>query len=375
MTRTTIAAATGVASLVLGAGATASGGSGGTGGSGPSDPPRVTDVHCIELCADVREATEGSKVELAGKRLSGAEEVRFNGVDGGRIAVQAKRVRKGSVRALVPAGAVTGFPTVDGDDGKATSPVRLTIVDPDQIPTASEFELRSAVADPNKAFYDGEKDAKLRYTFGASAPTTVRIEVVKKKTGRVIASWKERDQEPNVEHTARWNGKADGGGSPSKGKYKFKVGPTSGGAEGTDDTDFGYYGYKFPVRGRHSYGDGIGAGRGHQGQDVFAKCGTPLEAARGGKVQTRQYHSAAGYYLVIDGKATGRDFVYMHLLRKGRARDGERVHTGERIGHVGETGNASGCHLHFEIWSAPGWYEGGHFTDPTDDLRAWDKYS
>ena len=53
----------------------------------------------------------------------------------------------------------------------------------------------------------------------------------------------------------------------------------------------------------------------------------------------------------------------------------DRVKTGQPIGNVGDSGNASGCHLHFEIWSAPGWYEGGTFTDPAPSLKAWDKYS
>jgi murein DD-endopeptidase MepM/ murein hydrolase activator NlpD len=368
MTRTTIATAAGIASLALAAGATA-----GSGGSGPSDPPKLTGVHCIELCADVRKATEGSKVKLTGKRLGSVEQVRFNGADG-RIAVDPDRVRSELVKATVPPGAETGYPKVTGGNGRATSPERLRIVEPDQIPQGGEFQLRSAEAKPGKAFYYGKKRAKVHYVF-CCEPTDVRIEVVKRKSGNVIASWTERDQEPNTQNTATWNGRADGGNRPKKGEFKFKVGPVSGGLEGNGDTAFNYYGYKFPVRGKHSYGDGIGAGRGHQGQDVFAKCGTPLEAARGGKVQWRQYHSAAGYYLVIDGKGTGRDFAYMHLLKRGRAKEGERVRTGERIGRVGETGNASGCHLHFEIWSAPGWYEGGHHTNPTDDLRAWDKYS
>jgi murein DD-endopeptidase MepM/ murein hydrolase activator NlpD len=42
---------------------------------------------------------------------------------------------------------------------------------------------------------------------------------------------------------------------------------------------------------------------------------------------------------------------------------------------VGESGNASGCHLHYEMWSPPGWYEGGTFMDPAPYLKAWDKYS
>ena len=49
----------------------------------------------------------------------------------------------------------------------------------------------------------------------------------------------------------------------------------------------------------------FGGGRGHQGQDVFARCGTPLVAARGGRRKFKRYHSRAGNYLVIDGDGTG----------------------------------------------------------------------
>jgi murein DD-endopeptidase MepM/ murein hydrolase activator NlpD len=42
---------------------------------------------------------------------------------------------------------------------------------------------------------------------------------------------------------------------------------------------------------------------------------------------------------------------------------------------VGDTGDASACHLHFEIWTAPGWYDGGHVIDPLASLQAWDSFS
>jgi hypothetical protein len=41
-------------------------------------------------------------------------------------------------------------------------------------------------------------------------------------------------------------------------------------------------------------------------------------------------------------------------------------------GGGGDTGDADGCHLHFEIWTAPGWYTGGHPIDPLPFLEAWD---
>ena len=138
---------------------------------------------------------------------------------------------------------------------------------------------------------------------------------------------------------------------------------------------FGFYGHRFPLLGRHTYGDGFGAGRNHQGQDVFATCGTRVVAARGGRVQARSFHSAAGYYVVIDGRGTGQDYAYMHLAQKGRPPEGSWVSTGEQLGLESDTGNASGCHLHFELWSSPGWYEGGHAKPPTAALKRWDGWS
>jgi murein DD-endopeptidase MepM/ murein hydrolase activator NlpD len=137
----------------------------------------------------------------------------------------------------------------------------------------------------------------------------------------------------------------------------------------------------FPVRGRHDFGGSgarFGAGRSghsHQGQDVFAACGTPLVAAQGGRVEYAGWHDAAGNYVVITGAQSGEDYVYMHMSDRSALSAGDPVQTGQQIGTVGETGNARGCHLHFELWSAPGWYKGGAPYDPLPKLRAWDAAS
>ncbi|MDP9136458.1 MAG: M23 family metallopeptidase [Actinomycetota bacterium] len=135
----------------------------------------------------------------------------------------------------------------------------------------------------------------------------------------------------------------------------------------------------FPIAGKHDFG-GSGAsfgsgrsGHGHQGHDVFARCGTPLVAARGGQVQARKFHPAAGYYVVIDADGSGTDYVYMHLAERSPFSRGDEVATGQQIGAVGDSGNARGCHLHFELWSAPGYYEGGQPFDPLPALKAWER--
>lgn len=62
-------------------------------------------------------------------------------------------------------------------------------------------------------------------------------------------------------------------------------------------------------------------------------------------------------------------------MRRGsprRLRKRERVEARELIGRVGDTGDASNCHLHFEMWSQRGWYEGGEPINPAPYLHEWD---
>jgi murein DD-endopeptidase MepM/ murein hydrolase activator NlpD len=107
----------------------------------------------------------------------------------------------------------------------------------------------------------------------------------------------------------------------------------------------------------------------------MAACGLPVVAARGGRVQYAGYEGAAGNYVVIDGMGTPYDTAYMHLAQPSPLRTGDPVRTGQPIGVVGDTGDATACHLHFELWGPPGWYEGGSPVDPLPYLKKWDAYS
>jgi murein DD-endopeptidase MepM/ murein hydrolase activator NlpD len=241
------------------------------------------------------------------------------------------------------------------------------------------LSLKLENVSPGKIFYSGTWAAKFRFEIDGSREREVKVEVIDHRDHEVVRDWN-RTAEPGVRYGVTWRGSAAGGGAAHLGRYFFRVrergGKVLSRTEARGDRYVKHFPHKFPVRGRHTYGDGIGAGRGHRGQDVFADCGTELQAARAGRVQWKAYQgSGAGYYIVIDGKSTGKDYVYMHLKKPSPVKEGDRVRTGQRIGKVGESGNATGCHLHFELWSAPGWYEGGRFLNPTKKLKAWDGWS
>jgi len=290
----------------------------------------------------------------------------------------------GGVLDATPARVLVSLPGVGvvrasayGAEAETPPDKPLKIVDASQIPAGGEFKLTAAQATPHETFYDGLRAPSVSYVFQGGAPTDVRVEIVNRESKEVVDTFIQRAAEPGAQNVATWDGRAADGRPAPGGDYKFELGSAAGGATvATDDSAFGYHLYRFPLDAKHTYGDGYGAGRGHQGQDVFAKCGTPIHAARGGRVQTVAVQSAAGNYIVIDGKGTKTDTFYAHLIRRSPLREGARVRTGQVIGNVGQTGNASGCHLHFEIWTGPGWYEGGEPMPSVGNLlHNWDTWS
>ena len=181
-----------------------------------------------------------------------------------------------------------------------------------------------------------------------------------------------------------WNGLISSGVA-ADGVYQLKLAEpgTAGAAVASGQTQpFEIHLHAFPAPGTHNFGGAgsrFGAPRSghiHQGQDVAASCGEGLYASETGLLKVNAYQaSGAGYYVVIDGGLTGTDFVYMHLQSAGTVPAGTTVYAGQPIGKVGSTGHSTGCHLHFERWSAPGWFVGGAPYDPLPELLYWDSYS
>jgi murein DD-endopeptidase MepM/ murein hydrolase activator NlpD len=108
-----------------------------------------------------------------------------------------------------------------------------------------------------------------------------------------------------------------------------------------------------------------GEGRRHQGQDIFARRGTPVFAAVPGYVTRLGENTLGGNFVLATG-AGGRRYYYAHLDSiAGDIWLGMPVGTTTVLGFVGTTGNASGTppHLHFGI------YMRGGAIDPLPLLR------
>jgi len=250
--------------------------------------------------------------------------------------------------------------------------------------TTSGTALRRVSVSPNKHVFGNGGRARFSWVMRSSRAINVRVEVVRKTDGAIVRKIRRDRVRPGVEYRVGWAGIDSLDHRAKVGMYFFRVRRLDNGRVVKPLSDsgsrwFNFYWATFPVRGRHTYGDGIGApraGHTHQGQDIAAACGTPLVSAVAGKVQYSGYQAGgAGYYVVIDAARDGFDYVYMHLARSAYVGTGDTVKAGQRIGPTGTTGSSTGCHLHFEIWSPPGWYEGGDFISPEPKLRYWDTYS
>ena len=353
--------------------------------------PRVKRFACRTDCVSVGTARPGSLVRVYGAGLKNIGEVVFFGADADEsddAAVAPRKVKKRSVLVRVPRSAVTGrlaLRRVDGTRSTA-SEQPLTIAPAD---TKLPAGVVDAEVQEHKVFFGARKPASLSYVVGGARAASVEIDLLRGSDGAVVGHWSAQGVVPGEPRTVEWDGTVDGKVA-KQGLYRFEVTATDAAglratsaqsaapAEGETPDAFRFLKFRFPILGAHSFGEdgaAFGGGRGHQGHDVFAECGTALVAARGGTVKFKQFQARAGNYVVIDGARTGVDYAYMHLRDEALVDKGDKVATGQLIGYVGDTGRAFGCHLHFEEWSAPGWYTGGSAFDPLPDLLAWDAQS
>ena len=85
----------------------------------------------------------------------------------------------------------------------------------------------------------------------------------------------------------------------------------------------------------------------HTGDDYAAPEGTPVVAVRDGKIVCSKANDPSYGNWIGHRADNGRVYVYCHLSSRG-VKTGQKVKAGQRIGRVGQTGRATGPHLHFE---------------------------
>ncbi|MCL2030327.1 MAG: M23 family metallopeptidase, partial [Oscillospiraceae bacterium] len=85
----------------------------------------------------------------------------------------------------------------------------------------------------------------------------------------------------------------------------------------------------------------------HYGIDLAAAAGTPVYSFAGGRVAATGQNSSYGHYVLVE-HAGGYATLYAHLSEI-TVKAGAEVGMGDRIGRAGQTGKATGPHLHFEL--------------------------
>lgn len=115
--------------------------------------------------------------------------------------------------------------------------------------------------------------------------------------------------------------------------------------DGVQSSDYGMRVH--PISGDHKF---------HGGIDLAATEGTEIRAVQGGVVTHAGWRPGYGNVVEIE-HPDGAMTRYAHASRV-HVRAGQRVDAGEGIADVGQTGQATGPHLHFEV------RRNGHTVDP-----------
>jgi murein DD-endopeptidase MepM/ murein hydrolase activator NlpD len=140
----------------------------------------------------------------------------------------------------------------------------------------------------------------------------------------------------------------------------------SAAASGASNSSGGSGPYVKPTSGRTSSCYGFRWGTLHGGVDIAAPIGTPIYAAHSGIVQRAGTATGFGYAVYIRGD-DGAVTVYGHV-NEYFVGAGERVVAGELIAEVGNRGQSTGPHLHFEVHPGGALYGGQ--VDPAPWMRA-----
>jgi murein DD-endopeptidase MepM/ murein hydrolase activator NlpD len=101
---------------------------------------------------------------------------------------------------------------------------------------------------------------------------------------------------------------------------------------------------------------------GHYAIDIAADYGSKVRAAAGGTVIFAGWKNNGGGYQVWIAHGSGLYTTYNHMSSIAVG-SGQHLGRGQQVGRIGQSGNATGPHLHFEVWRGPVW-DGGQRVNP-----------
>jgi murein DD-endopeptidase MepM/ murein hydrolase activator NlpD len=111
--------------------------------------------------------------------------------------------------------------------------------------------------------------------------------------------------------------------------------------------------FDWPTRGRISqyYGSY------HDGIDIAGRSGTPIRAAGSGVVAFIGFNpwESVPSFIAVIAHGNGISTLYAHMQPRYPVSQGQSVRKGQVIGYMGNTGNSTGTHLHFEVWQGGDW--------------------
>ncbi|HYH24948.1 MAG TPA: M23 family metallopeptidase, partial [Blastococcus sp.] len=166
-----------------------------------------------------------------------------------------------------------------------------------------------------------------------------------------------------AERAAREAAAAAAAANASSGRGSSGGGSSGGSGAGGGGASSGY---AKPTSGRVSSCFGWRWGALHGGVDIAAPIGTSIYSATSGVVRRAGAATGFGQAVYIEGD-DGSVTVYGHVHRYFVS-TGERVSAGERIAEVGNRGQSTGPHLHFEVHPSGAMYGGQ--VDPVPWLNA-----
>ncbi|WP_174722276.1 MULTISPECIES: M23 family metallopeptidase [Cryobacterium] len=241
-----------------------------------------------------------------------------------------------------------------GDQAKVARAERekLRIAAEDALAAAQAAAQAAAAALAESEAKSVELDAQLRFMQDAQATTSAGYEAGVAERARLAAIEAERVRAERAAANARAAAAAaaaqsSGGGGGGGGSSSSGGGGSVGGG-----------GWAVPAGGRITDGYGPravicgdnGCSKGfHSGTDLGTGCGAGIYAASSGTVVYAGTYGTYGNFVLIQ-HANGVSTGYAHIRSGGIfVSNGQSVSAGQNIASSGETGAASGCHLHFEV--------------------------